>query len=136
MEPSIITAAVAALLASPEFASLVTASFEATLASGSTAPASPTTTLPTRRQGNNASARGGIAPPTRGGTSTPSGVSELEKRIEELTKQVADLAATNSKQLNLITELTRQRQPTAQRPGGPAAQQQATAQRPGGPAAQ
>ena len=60
----------------------------------------------------------------------------LLQRIEELTKQVAAMAATNVKQLELVTELTRQLQLAAQRPGGPAAQQQAQAQRPGGPVAQ
>ena len=110
-----------------------------TQASGSTAP-SPTAPA-NQCQGKPISAKGGgnaSAAAARSGTIdiAPSGASHLEKRIEELTKQVAILAATNLKQLDLIAELTRQRHPAAQRPGVPAAQQQAQAQRHGGPAAQ
>ena len=138
MDPAAIAAAtVAALLASPAFALMINASVEAKLAArGPAAPALPTATVPPRHQGKSAPAQGGNVAPLSGSTGAPSGGSVLEQRIEDLTRQVAALAATNQKQLELIAELTRQQQPAAQRPGGPAAQQQAQAQRPGGPAAQ
>ena len=126
---AVAVATVAALLASPAFALMINASVEAKLAArGPAAPELPTATVPPRHQGKNAPAQGGNAAPLSGSTGAPSGGSVLEQRIEDLTRQVAALAATNQKQLELITELTRQLQPAAQRPGGPAAQQ---AQRPG-----
>ena len=109
----------AAFCATPDFGRIMAGIVQGALA----AQAAPASAPPANQR------RGGTSTTiaTLGNTSGSSGgasvgVSVLKQRIEDLTKQVAALAATNLKQLELITELTRQLQPAAQRPGGPAAQ--------------
>ena len=103
---TVAAATVAALSASPEFALMISASVEALAAKGSATPALPTTTAPPRHQGGNVA-------PSSGSTGAPSGDSVHEQRIEDLTKQVAAMAAAELIITELITELTRQAQEQA-----------------------